>query len=206
MNAKYYIKIACAVFVIYGCSFGKEILVHGIVMEDEAAQASLRVDGKPSKWLQVSQTIEGYTLTSIDPTKGTVELLTPEGILQSVSMTKAISAPQDGAPTPQLLALNQLNWSWIKSEDNPMRHMREVLPDWAGMNWKTLSEETKISLRNYYRSHGWDITVTETPTGYHVRNTRLKDPNKPPPSPKDLAHRKESSVIASPIKNMNNEN
>jgi hypothetical protein len=149
--------------------------------------------------------IDGFRINAIDPVHNAVILVDATGSQQHLTLEKLksdgseILKPKVGHRS--LLSLNKLDWAWIKSSENPMRKYPKTIPAWASAyrNWTNLSEDIKTDIRNYYRTHGWDIEVTViNPDVVHIHNIRLVDPNASPP-PKV----KEGFMAASAILNKN---
>ncbi|MCC6415260.1 MAG: hypothetical protein IT582_05070 [Opitutaceae bacterium] len=178
-----------------------EVLMHGTLLEGGKIYVALRLDDKTTTWLEEGESIDGYTVVKINHEAEYVNLLTRSGRALKVSLSYAkIQSDPGESDARALIPLDKLNWTWIKSDANPMRKEREMLPDWAARNWRVLSEDTKLALKNYYRSHGWDIVVTpKGSNGLHVKNIRLKDPSEPLISPEELRNKKDKRRIVSPI-------
>ena len=139
-----------------------------------------------------------YKIKSIDPKFDQAIVVYKTGSEHTLRLTNTPISKANNKLSKKLIAADQLNWPWIKSEANPMKRTAEVLPDWVLKNWDSLSDDVKTDFRNKYRQHGWDFTVNVvTPDRVRVSNTRLIDPNIPPLTDEQLRQKVESSVPTS---------
>jgi hypothetical protein len=138
---------------------------------------------------------------SINLANNTVTLADASNHQHQVILSRnAVVADETTPPHSKLLGLSELNWKWIKSAENSMRHEPETLPAWAYRHWATIGDEAKSNLHNYYRSHGWDFEVSvKSPTRIFVRNVRLKDPSEPPAPAAALQQKRKGAVQILPL-------
>lgn len=124
------------------------------------------------------------------------------GAEREIGLKRTPISHAENRPEKKPIGVHQLDWTWIKSDSNPMKDTAEVLPDWALKNWNSLSDDVKMDFQNRYRSHGWDFSVTQiAPNRIHVSNTRLIDPNIPPATEDQLRRRIRGAITAPGMQN-----
>jgi hypothetical protein len=165
-----------------------EIQSHGIFMEGQSMWASIEHPKGTSRWCVVGDSVGDYKVMAISYAKAEV-------VLSNNRTKEVITIPVLGLP-PQaeqakkssLIPVEQLNWTWIRSDANFMRKMPESPPHDAIVEWQTASEEFKIALKNFYRQHGWELTRMEIrPDGRaHASISPLHDPSIPLPTKEEL--------------------
>jgi hypothetical protein len=176
--------LLCCLFALKAPLRG-ELHYKGSVVDSGQTLIMISSSNGFNKWCMLGDSVEGCKIRGISPDGNQLTVENTAGKRSTLLLEKAkvkMVVGDDG-----LIPLDQLNWKWIKSQDNPMRKMPETLPTWAYSNWATLSNEIKTDLLNYYRAHGWDVEVNEKAEGrVHVRNTRLRDPSERQPTFEEL--------------------
>ncbi len=206
MKIKYLIGSILSVFVQLTDAIASDTLpvLNGLMVAGHDQLAALQTTGNVQKWCAVGDTINGFTVKRIDVQGNSIVVSGSDGADKTIVIAAAQVIPDGSARKGTLIGLEQLDWQWIKSDKNPMRKMPETLPEWAIRNWRSLSEDTKLDLRNYYRFHGWDLEVAEKRPGIlSGHNERLIDPNAPPPTEAELRERKQNAKSAQPMQQPN---
>lgn len=155
-----------------------------------AVMVLLARDGEVSGWVPEGATWRGHTYLRFDSSAGEAIIRSPHGELKRISLrstkvTKTVTSPEK----IELLPLEKIDWAWVSSEENPMRKRAVDLPFEVAMEWDTYTDADKIPLINYYRSHGWSLTVNHQSIGIRVRLEPLDNPANPRPrvrSPESL--------------------
>jgi len=75
-----------------------------------------------------------------------------------------------------------------------MRRAPQPLPEWAVRAWADLDEDLRNDFRNYYRVHGWELTLVEA-RGDRMRQdvSPLLNPSDPPVSREAVRQRAKSA-------------
>jgi hypothetical protein len=200
---KLLLTFAAVIFALHCRGYGKEegIRLHGIVVTDEGSIAALTLSDGSYKWCSVGQTIGDYKVLEIKQNASAVVVIDGAKQIHTLPVQRGNILKTDTSPnaqqSPGLIPLDQLNWAWIKSDENFMRKQPEPLPDWAIKEWIKGDENFRIEMKNYYRTHGWDITRVEvSPKGRERQSiSPLRDPSIPSPTPEE---RQKTAVPATP--------
>ncbi len=165
-----------------------DIQSHGMFVEGQSIWATVEHPKGTSKWCTVGDRVGDYKVVEIRYAKAEV-------VLTNTRTQEILTIPVQGLP-PQsgrvgqsgLIPVEQLNWAWIRSNQNFMREKPESPPHKAIVEWQTASEEFKTALRNYYRQHGWELTRMELRADgrAHVSISPLHDPSIPLPTKEEL--------------------
>lgn len=146
-----------------------DIQASGIMVVDRTPTALLKANDTAGKWYSVGDTIRNYRVRAIDISGGLVVLQDNEGrsfeILLPAEKISQIAAEMP----PRLTPAENLDWKWIRSEQNPMRKAPIPLPEWAVLAWEDGGEKFRIDFKNYYRAHGWEISNVQGKLGGRVR-------------------------------------
>ncbi len=175
--------LLAAVSGLAGSFAAEPVKFIGYVALSQGAIVSLVTPDGRAKWCAVGESFEGYTVTEIK--SGGTEIVVTDAAKKILTLSLQTGDHVAGAApsaSKTLVPLADLDWKWIKSDKNPMRTRPEDLPAWAD-DWDNLSDEIKVSLKNYYRAHGWGLEVKRMgPATIHVSNSPLKDPSEPVPT------------------------
>lgn len=161
---------------------------HGMFVEGHSIWATIEHPKGTSKWCTVGDRVGDYRVLEI-------RYANAEIVLTNTRTKEVLTVPVQGLPplagqTGQggLIPVEQLNWAWIRSNQNFMREKPESPPHKAIVEWQTASEEFKTALRNYYRQHGWELTRMELRADgrAHVSISPLHDPSIPLPTKEEL--------------------
>ncbi len=147
-------------------------------------------DGEVSGWIPEGATWRGHTYLRFDPSASETIIRAPNGELNRISLRSTkVTKTNTSEEKIELLPPENIDWAWVSSEKNPMRRRAVDLPFEVVMEWDTYTDADKIPLINYYRSHGWSLTVTHQSIGIRVRLEPLDNPANPRPrvrSPESL--------------------
>ena len=161
---------------------------HGMFMEGQAIWATIEHPKGTSKWCAVGDRVGDYKVVEIRYAKAEVVLTNIR--TQEVLTISVQGLPHQSGQTSQggLIPVEQLNWAWIRSDQNFMRTKPESPPHSAIVERQTASEEFRTALRNYYRQHGWELTRMELRADgrAHVSISPLHDPSIPLPTKEEL--------------------
>jgi hypothetical protein len=153
-------------------------------------------DGEVSGWISEGSTWSGHTYLSFDSSAGEAIVRSPNGELNRISLRSAkVTKTGTSQEKTELLPPEKIDWAWVSSEKNPMRKRAVDLPFEIVMEWDTYTDADKIPLINYYRSHGWNLSVTHQSIGIRVRLEPLDNPANP-----RSRVRPPESLISVPIK------
>ena len=193
-----FIIITASKLAAQDLNLDKKIVLGGLSFAGKTPIAWLKDTEGQERWCREGDLFSEYKIKSIDPKFDQVIVVYKTGSEHTLRLKNTPISEAKNKLSKKLIAADQLNWPWIKSEANPMKRTAEVLPDWVLKNWDSLSDDVKTDFRNKYRQHGWDFTVTVvTPDRVRVSNTRLIDPNIPPLTDEQLRQKVESSVPSS---------
>jgi len=161
---------------------------HGMFMEGQAIWATIEHPKGTSRWCTVGERVGDYQVVEIRYAKAEVVLMNTR--TQEVLTIPVLGLPPQPGQARQsgLIPVEQLDWAWIRSDQNFMRTKPESPPHSAIVEWQTASEEFKTALRNFYRQHGWELTRMELRADgrAHVSISPLRDPSIPPPTKEEL--------------------
>ncbi len=175
-------------------------VINGLMVAGKDNLAAIQIGGSAPKWCAAGDAVGGYTVKAVNVPANSVLLVDRAGKEWAINLATAKVIDDTKARRVALLALEALDWKWIKSDANPMKKLPEDLPEWAAFNWKSLSEDTKMEFRNYYRSHGFDLAVeVKNPRIIHVSCPRLVDPSTPPLTEAQKRERLKSAKPVQPI-------
>lgn len=161
---------------------------HGMFMEGQSIWATIEHPKGTSKWCTVGDRVGDYKVVEIKYAKAEV-------VLTNTRTQEVLTIPVQGLPPHPgqasqsgLIPVEQLDWAWIRSDQNFMRAKPESPPHRAIVEWQTASEEFKTALRNFYRQHGWELTRMELRADgrAHVSISPLHDPSIPLPTKEEL--------------------
>ena len=193
-----FIIITASKLAAQDLNLDKKIVLGGLSFAGKTPIAWLKDTDGQERWCREGDLFSEYKIKSIDPKFDQAIVVYKTGSEHTLRLTNTPISEAKNKLSKKLIAADQLNWPWIKSEANPMKRTAEVLPDWVLKNWDSLSDDVKTDFRNKYRQHGWDFTVNVvTPDRVRVSNTRLIDPNIPPLTDEQLRQKVESSVPTS---------
>lgn len=161
---------------------------HGLIMEGQSVWAAVEHPKGTSKWCTVGDRVGDYKVVEIRYAKAEV-------VLTNTRTEEVLTIPVQGLP-PQpeqarqggLIPVEELDWAWIRSDQNFMRAKPESPSHSAIVEWQTASEDFKTALRNFYRQHGWELTRMELRADgrAHVSISPLHDPSIPLPTKEEL--------------------
>lgn len=161
-----------------------DVSVKGFIATGDLRLANLAAEGGPSRWCREGDSFSGFVVVKIDATAGLVSLVSPDGKQSTLRLEASLITGGDQPRAPaKLLQPASLDWNWIRSDANPMRRAPHPLPEWAVRAWADLDEDLKTDFRNYYRVHGWELTLVEA-RGDRMRQdvSPLINPSDPPVS------------------------
>lgn len=185
-------KIRASAVLLLGCllqfstPLRAELHYKGSVVEGRQTLVMISSSNGFSKWCAPGDVVEGFKVQSVSADGNELVVLGSDGKPATLKLETAkvkLAASDDG-----LIPLDQLNWKWIKSDENPMRKMPEDLPGWATDSWATVPTDIKLDILNYFRAHGWGIKVTGSKAEgrVHVSATPLRDPSERQPTFEEL--------------------
>lgn len=161
---------------------------HGMFVEGQTVWAAIEHPKGTSRWCTVGHQVGEFKVLEIRYAQAEV-------VVTNTRTKEVVTIPVQGLP-PQpekatvsaLIPVEQLDWAWIRSDQNFMRDKPESPPHSAIVAWQTASEEFKIALRNFYRKHGWELTRMELRADgrAHVSISPLRDPSIPLPTKEEL--------------------
>ena len=164
----------------------KDIELRGIIREDPRTIAYLLLSDGRGKWCAEGDVIGVYTLRTIhlEANEAVVEAAGRPS-RQTLSLVKPSPGEAKASPTGhgagKLLPAADLDWSWIRSEANPMRKAPEPLPDWVALEWARIDDAVRKDFQNFSRRHGWELVrVLALPNG-RIRQSisPLRNPAEP---------------------------
>ncbi len=116
-----------------------------------------------SDWLKEGQRWGNYRVVKISIETDSVDLTEGETNYSSIKLVVArvLNAPITSVQTApaKLLTIEEMDWDYIRSYDNPMRRKAPRVPSEIGYAWSKMTEGQKNEARNQYRKHGWDFRV-----------------------------------------------
>lgn len=165
-----------------------DIQSHGMLVEGQTVWTAIEHPKGTSRWCAVGDRVGEYKVLDIRYAQAEV-------VLTNTRTKEVVTIPVQGLP-PQpesaklgaLIPVEQLDWAWIRSDQNFMRDKPESPPHSAIVAWQTASEDFKIGLRNFYRKHGWELTRMELRADgrAHVSISPLRNPSIPLPTKEEL--------------------
>lgn len=176
--------LACGLSL--AASVRAELHFKGSVVEGRQTLVMISSSNGFSKWCVPGDVVEGFKVQSVSPDGNELVVLSADGKPVTLKLETAkvkLAVSDDG-----LIPLSQLNWEWIKSDENPMKKMPEDLPSWATDSWATVPTDIKLDILNYFRAHGWGMEVSGSKAEgrVHVSAKRLLDPSVRQPTFEEL--------------------
>lgn len=175
--------IVCGLYISLGVTAGQASapVIHGVVVEGKTAFVSIRDrdgDSGPA-WVEVGKRWDSYTILEVSRTAESVRLLSHDGTMIEVPVTKGPNNGSLPAGAGLLVPLDKLDWKWIKSDANPMRKQPTPLPVEVALAWKDLSERAQYAWISYYRAHGFALSFHSDPEGLRVSLRVIRQPGVP---------------------------
>jgi hypothetical protein len=160
----------------------------GVIGDNENKRAWLGVDIKNSRWHREGSLSGGYEIVEIQTQKGYVVVRKP-GQQNITIWLSGMGGPSE--PESTLIPLEELDWAWIKSDQNPMKNAPRPLPEWIVLSWKQMRERARIDIYNYYRVHGWNLVQVEVKEDGRILQGMdpLADPTQPQPTMEEVRRR-----------------
>lgn len=193
-------SIVLVLLAAFACAAAAaEVRVKGLVSSGGLRPANLSAEDGPSRWCREGDSFSGFVVAAINATAGSVSIVAPDGKRSELRLEQSLITGSDRARIPtKLLQPDALDWAWIRSDANPMRRAPQPLPEWAVRAWADLDEDLRNDFRNYYRVHGWELTLVEA-RGDRLRQdvSPLINPSDPPVSREAVRQRAKS---AGPLK------
>jgi hypothetical protein len=96
-----------------------------------------------------------------------------------------------GEGLPYLIPAEELDWAWIRSDDNPMRHQPENISESMINDWVHGHPSARVAIRNHYRRMGWDVTHIEIKDAGRIIAgiSPLRNPAEPQPTREEIRDR-----------------
>jgi hypothetical protein len=162
------------VWFVWACSAvaTEGFQLRGIVTMEAERYVSLSSASGQSGWLKVGQQFDLHVVKEIRP--ASIILVGPDRREREIPLAAAPTKPL-GA-TDGLMPIEQLDWTWIRSDANPMRREAPDLPYEIASGWNALSADERIRIENYYRLHGWTIHVAKRGERLFVTRARIREP------------------------------
>jgi hypothetical protein len=195
MKTRSLLILTVAFAAVTASAIGSQLTAKGIISSGELLLANLASEGGPSRWCKEGDSFSGFMVAAINATAGTILIVAPDGKQSELRLEQPLITGPDPARMPtKLLQPDALNWAWIRSDANPMRRAPHPLPEWAVRAWADLDEDLRNDFRNYYRVHGWELTLVEA-RGDRMRQdvSPLVNPSDPPVSKEALKQRAKSA-------------
>ena len=195
MAIRSFLILIVAFAVVTGSAGGGQLKVKGVISSGDLLLANLSSEGGPSRWCKEGDSFSGFVVAAINATAGSVSIVAPDGKRSELRLEPSLITGSDRARiSTKLLQPDALDWAWIRSDANPMRRAPQPLPEWAVRAWAELDEDLRNDFRNYYRVHGWELTLVEA-RGDRMRQdvSPLLNPSDPPVSREAVRQRAKSA-------------
>ncbi len=150
--------------VSYSKNQDSTLVLFGVVGVGGRYRAAIKTGRLNSeRWYDIADDVDGRRIEAIGKDSVTLKSNdTGETFVLKVRPVTIHQSSEDRLVRRPLLEASQVDWNWIRSDANPMRKKPESLPPWAQFGWNDLPEHIRIDFRNYYRSHGWDLTKVDS--------------------------------------------
>ena len=195
MKARSVAVLILAFAVVTASAIGGQLKLKGVISSGDLLLANLSSEGGPSRWCREGDSFSGFVVAAINAAAGTVSILASDGKRSELQLEESlITGPDRARISTKLLQPDALDWAWIRSDANPMRRAPHPLPEWAVRAWAELDEDLRNDFRNYYRVHGWELTLVEA-RGDRMRQdvSPLINPSDPPVSREAVRQRAKSA-------------
>ncbi len=156
-----------------GYVFGEQsIQLRGIIFIGSEGYVSVSSKQTQCEWLKIGQHFEEYIIKEIKA--DSIIVVTSNNEVRVIPLSAA--KPGLSSSGEKLIPLEQLNWKWINSDSNPMRREAPDLPYEIASGWSKLTDSERTRIENYYRMHGWGISIDQKGPRLFVSRFHLREP------------------------------
>lgn len=163
-------------------------VLYGVMGREATKRAWLGPTLGESRWHAEGARVGAYVLQTIAVEKGLVTVLGPDQAVVEITLSGVGGQYQLG---PILIAAEDLDWAWIRSDENPMRDKPETLSDGMITDWVQGNPSSRVAIRNHYRRMGWDVVFIEVKDDgrIHASIAPLRNPLEPQPTREEIRAR-----------------